>query len=30
VKKRSLHLMDIVNAKKRWTNIYGRVKKFLK
>jgi hypothetical protein len=29
VGKRSLHLMDTVNAKKRWTTIYWRVK-FLK
>jgi hypothetical protein len=25
-----LHLMDTVNAKKRWTTIYWRVNKFLK
>jgi hypothetical protein len=30
VGKRSLHLMDTVNAKKRWTTIYWRVHKFLK
>jgi hypothetical protein len=30
VGKRSLHLMDTVNAKKRWTTIYWRVNKFLK
>jgi hypothetical protein len=30
VGKRSLHLMDTVNAKKRWTIIYWRVNKFLK
>jgi hypothetical protein len=30
VGKRSLHLMDTINAKKRWTNIYSRVNKFLK
>jgi hypothetical protein len=30
VGKRSLHLMDTVNAKKRWTTIYCRVNKFLK
>jgi hypothetical protein len=30
VRKRSLHLMDTVNAKKRWTIIYWRVNKFLK
>jgi hypothetical protein len=29
VGKRSLHLMDSVNAKKRWTTIYWRVNKFL-
>jgi hypothetical protein len=29
VEKRSLHLMDTVNAKKRWTTIYWRVSKFL-
>jgi hypothetical protein len=28
VGKRRLHLMDIVNAKKRWTTIYWRVNKF--
>jgi hypothetical protein len=28
--KRSLHLMDTVNEKKRWTTIYGRVNNFLK
>jgi hypothetical protein len=27
---KSLHLMDTVNAKKRWTTIYWRVNKFLK
>jgi hypothetical protein len=30
VGKRSLHLMDTVNAKKRWRTIYWRVNKFLK
>jgi hypothetical protein len=30
VGKRSLHLMDTVNAKKRWTPIYWRVNKLLK
>jgi hypothetical protein len=30
VGKRSLYLMDIVNAKKRWMTIYWRVNKFLK
>jgi hypothetical protein len=30
VGKRSLHLMGIVNAKKRWTTIYWRVNKSLK
>jgi hypothetical protein len=30
VRKRSLHLMDTVNTKKRWTIIYWRVNKFLK
>jgi hypothetical protein len=30
VGKRSLHLMDTVIAKKRWTTIYRRVNKFLK
>jgi hypothetical protein len=30
VGKRSLHLMDTVNAKKRWTTIYWRAKFFLK
>jgi hypothetical protein len=30
VGKRTLHLMDTVNAKKRWTTIYWRVNKFLK
>jgi hypothetical protein len=30
VGKRNLDLMDTVNAKKRWTTIYYRVKKFLK
>jgi hypothetical protein len=30
VEKRSLHLMDTVNAKKRWTTIYWHVNKFLK
>jgi hypothetical protein len=30
VGKRSLHLMDTVNAKKRWTTIYWRVNKLLK
>jgi hypothetical protein len=30
VGKRSLLLMDTVNAKKRWTTIYWRVNKFLK
>jgi hypothetical protein len=30
VGKRSLHLMNTVNAKKRWTTIYWRVNKFLK
>jgi hypothetical protein len=29
VGKRSLHLRDTVNAKKRWTAIYCRVNKFL-
>jgi hypothetical protein len=29
VGKRSLNLMDSVNAKKRWTTIYWRVNKFL-
>jgi hypothetical protein len=29
VGKRSLHLMDTVNAEKRWTTIYWRVNKFL-
>jgi hypothetical protein len=28
VGKRSLHLMDTVNAKKRWTTIYWRVNNF--
>jgi hypothetical protein len=28
VEKRSLHLMDTVNAKKRWTTIYWRVNNF--
>jgi hypothetical protein len=28
VGKRSLRLMDTVNAKKRWTTIYWRVKNF--
>jgi hypothetical protein len=28
--KRSLHLMDTVNAKKRWTTIFWCVNKFLK
>jgi hypothetical protein len=28
--KRSVHLMDTVNTKKRWTNIYWCVNKFLK
>jgi hypothetical protein len=27
---RSLHPMDTVNVKKRWTTIYWRVNKFLK
>jgi hypothetical protein len=30
VGKKSLHLMDTVNAKKRWTTIYFCVNKFLK
>jgi hypothetical protein len=30
VRKRSLHLMDTFNAKKRWTTIYWRFNKFLK
>jgi hypothetical protein len=30
VGKRSLHLVDTINAKKRWTTIYWRVNKFLK
>jgi hypothetical protein len=30
VGKRSLHLMDTVNAEKKWTAIYWRVNKFLK
>jgi hypothetical protein len=30
VGKRSLHLMNTVNAKKRWTTIHWRVNKFLK
>jgi hypothetical protein len=30
VGKRSLRLMDTVNAKKRWMTIYWRVNKFLK
>jgi hypothetical protein len=30
VGKRRLHLMDTVNAKKRWTTIYWQVNKFLK
>jgi hypothetical protein len=30
VGKRSLNLVDTVNAKKRWTTIYWRVNKFLK
>jgi hypothetical protein len=30
VGKRSLHLMDTGNAKKRWTTIYWRVNKFVK
>jgi hypothetical protein len=30
VGKRSLHLMNTVNAKKRWTTIYWSVHKFLK
>jgi hypothetical protein len=30
VGKRSLHLMDTVKAKKRWTTIDWRVNKFLK
>jgi hypothetical protein len=30
VGKRSLRLMDTVNAIKRWTTIYWRVNKFLK
>jgi hypothetical protein len=30
LRKRSLHLMESVNAKKRWTTIYWRVNKFLK
>jgi hypothetical protein len=30
VGKRSLHLMDTVNTKKKWTTIYWRVNKFLK
>jgi hypothetical protein len=30
VGQRSLHLMDTVNAKKRWTTSYWRVHKFLK
>jgi hypothetical protein len=30
VGKRSLHLMDTFNVKKRWTAIYWRVHKFLK
>jgi hypothetical protein len=30
VGKRSLHQMDTVNAKKRWTTIYWRVNIFLK
>jgi hypothetical protein len=30
VGKRSPHLMDTVNAKKRWTTIYWRVNNFLK
>jgi hypothetical protein len=30
VGKRSLHLMDTVNAKKRWTTIYWRFNKFFK
>jgi hypothetical protein len=30
VGERSLHLMDTVNAKKRWKTIYWRVNKFLK
>jgi hypothetical protein len=29
VGKRSLHLMDTVNAEKRWTTIYWRVNNFL-
>jgi hypothetical protein len=30
VGKRSLHLMDTVKAKKRWTTIYWRVNKLMK
>jgi hypothetical protein len=30
VGKRSLHLMETVNAKKRWTTIYWRVNKLRK
>jgi hypothetical protein len=30
VGKRSLHLMDTVNAKKRWTTIYWLVNKYFK
>jgi hypothetical protein len=30
VGKRSLHLMDSVNTKKRWMTIYWRVNKFMK
>jgi hypothetical protein len=30
VGKRSLHMMDTVNAKKRWTTKYWSVNKFLK
>jgi hypothetical protein len=30
VGKTSLHLMETVNAKKRWTTVYWRVNKFLK
>jgi hypothetical protein len=30
VRKRSLYLMDIVNAKKIWSTNYWRVNKFLK
>jgi hypothetical protein len=30
VGKRSLHLMDTVNAKQRWTTVYWHVNKFLR